>query len=694
MGNETKLLMQPGLDAEPLLALALATALIGIGLVLLLLHRSAASGREGLALKALAGRLASHELNIGAAPRSVTLNELPDPVLVRDSGGAAIARNAAFEQLLREVGPDGIDLSGGLRVVATRTVSDTGDGRRTIEEATEGLGGVRWFSWSEQAVERDGRQVTVRSGREITRSVVDRDAVEEAKARAEAASEAKSRFLATVSHEFRTPLNGILGMTDLLLETALDAEQRSYAQAVRGSAEAFLSLIGEILDFSKIEAGRIDLVNEPVELATLVGGVVELLAPRAQDKGIEIACFVAANVPAVVETDRDRLRQVLFNLAGNAVKFTRTGGVGISVERGAGDAVSFRIEDTGPGIDGDRLPFIFDDFEQGGLRAERAAGTGLGLAISRRITERMGGAISVETELGRGSVFTLTLPLREFASGERKSAASAEALRVLLLGASSLATRLLDRQLVEAGAETACAGSEAEAYDLLDAATFDVLIADWSLGEGVRRVAAAAQQRGVGRTIVALSPFERRDVGSAHAAGFDAYLIKPVRARSLFERLRPEPDEARPEPLPAPSSAEPSRVCRVLLAEDNDINALLAMRALEKLGGLVDWAKDGLEALALAEQGLSGARPPYDLVLMDMRMPGLDGIEVTRRIREREAASGRDERCRIVALTASLGGRERYDETAGFDGFLAKPFSFEALRALLPSPAGRAASVA
>ena len=621
----------------------------------------------------------------GAAPdadaRSI-LDALPDAIVERDGAGRITFRNAAYQRLLAEAGATDGGPDASLRATETTLVATRPDGTRAVEEALQTEAGLRWFAWTERDVVRDGRRASLRSGREITQRVANARAVEDARARAEAASEAKSRFLATVSHEFRTPLNGIVGMSDLLVETSLEPEQLSYVQAIRGSAEAFLSLVGEILDFSRIEAGHVDLATEIFAVEPLVQGVVELLSPRAQDKGIEIACRVADDVPVTVEADRDRLRQVLFNLAGNAVKFTDTGGVGVTVERGRDDVVVFRVEDTGPGIPADQLPLIFEDFEQGGLQAARGAGTGLGLAISRRIAERMGGRITVDSEPGRGSVFRLTLPLPGRSAVGR--ARSADGLRVLVVGGSPFGPAFLANQLAEAGAETARASTPAEATDLLRAARFDVAIMDWALGPAIRDVLADAKRRGVARTIVLLSPFERRAVGSPAAAGFDAYLMKPVRPGSLIAQLRPARAPAAVPPRPAlrPDRPRPDRVTRVLLAEDNEINALLAMKVLEKLGGLVDWARDGIEALRLAEEGLSGSRPPYDLVLMDMRMPGLDGSEVTRRIRDRETAAGRDERCRIVALTASLvGGRERYTETAGFDGFLPKPFTFDALRA-------------
>jgi signal transduction histidine kinase/DNA-binding response OmpR family regulator len=626
------------------------------------------------------------------------LDLLPDAVVERDHAGRITSTNSAYEELIGTRRRGGDAALAEPEVVEHRPPQLLPDGSRRIDEAIRTETGIRWFSWMEcDIIGPDGARSVLRSGREITDRIESEKTLEEARTKAEAASEAKSRFLATVSHEFRTPLNGILGMSDLLLDTGLRPEQLAYVQALRGSAEAFLSLIEEILDFSKIEAGRIDLVCEPFELESMVQGVVELLAPRAQDKGTEIASFVARDVPRIVRSDRDRLRQILFNLAGNAVKFTDTGGVCIGVERGPGDEIVFSVEDTGPGIPADRLGAIFEEFEQGGLRAARGAGTGLGLAITRRIVERMDGRVHAESVPGQGSVFRVRLPLEPVGAPAMRDGSQLD-LRVLLVGASPFEPLCLERRLAEAGAETARARDATSAGEIMRAASFDVLVADAALGEAeVRTLARAAKDSGIGRTIVLLSPFERRDFGSPHAAGYDAFLIKPVRARSLFERLRPEvlaPNPVSAEAPRAEPSAERAGPLRVLLAEDNEVNALVAMKALQKLATFVDWAKDGTEALAHAEAALAGERPLYDVILMDMRMPGLDGAEVTRRIREREEATGRDDRIRIVALTASMvGGRERYRETAGFDGFLLKPFTFEALAAELRG-GGRESAVA
>ena len=625
----------------------------------------------------------------GAVPIALSLLDLmPDAIVQRDASGRILFANAAYARLI----PGGSDLVGSsIRplVVQSGKATIRPDGVREVDEAITVAGELRWFAFAETDVTLpDGTIATLRSGREITTRVITEQALGDARVRAEAASDAKSRFLATISHEFRTPLNGILGMASLLQETGLDAEQATYVHAVRSSAEAFLSLIEEVLDFSKIEAGRIDLVDKPFEIDALVEGVVELLAPRAQGKGVEISGFVAAQVPRRLVGDRDRLRQVLFNLAGNAVKFTEAGGVGLSLERDAdtGELV-FAIEDTGPGIAPGRLQSIFEEFEQE-ANPSRDSGTGLGLAITRRIVEHMGGRVGVESVVGEGSRFEvrLSLPAAPGATAPEPDLGIAGA-NAIILAPSAFQAGFLARALGEAGLRTSLVETVEMALAALESRPCEILVADCALGEAaVRQVAEAARRHGVRRTIVLLSPFERRDFGSPHAAGFDAYLIKPVRSRSLRAQLRPHsPPRAVIERRPTLLAPVRRRAVRVLLAEDNDVNALLAVKALERLGALVDWAKDGAEALDFAEAALADERPRYDLILMDVRMPKLDGFAVTRRIRAREARDGQVA-SRIVALTASiLRGDEAAGRAAGFDGFLAKPFTFDALRAQLPS---------
>jgi signal transduction histidine kinase/CheY-like chemotaxis protein len=509
-----------------------------------------------------------------------------------------------------------------------------------------------------------------------------------ARERAEAASEAKSRFLATVSHEVRTPLNGILGLAELLRDAGLNAEQLSYVDAIRTSGTALASLIEEILDFSKIEAGKLELSQERFDLPSLVEGVVELMAPRAQGKGLEIAAAIAQAVPQWVMGDADRLRQVLLNLAGNGVKFTERGGVGISVSAQPNGRVLFTVADTGPGIAEHRQSVIFDDFEQAdGSTTRRHEGTGLGLAISKRIVERMGGRLALHCPPEGGAVFSFTVFLPAVTeTPAHKSWVNLHGQQALIVAAQSpFQAPFLAARMVELGASVNCVPTLAEARAELGKRP-DIVVVDCAIGEEpVHRLADAARAAGARLCLVLFSPFERRSIGRETVQGFDGWLVKPVRRRSLLARLGAE--AAADIPLAAPKPL-PTSGLRVLLAEDNEINALLARKALARLGADVVHARDGLAALQIAEAALISATGSFDVVLMDIGMPGLDGREVCRRIRSAERAT-QSKRMRIIALTANAFDEDRQAcLAAGIDAFLTKPVDLARLAQAL-APAAR-----
>jgi signal transduction histidine kinase/DNA-binding response OmpR family regulator len=492
---------------------------------------------------------------------------------------------------------------------------------------------------------------------------------------ADAANRAKSRFLAMVSHEIRTPLNGILGMSDL--DTRLTPEQATYARAVKSSSEALATLIEDVLDFSKIEAGRLELEFAAFALRPLTEEVIELLAPRAHAKGLEIAAFVAESAARCFIGDRVRLRQILLNLVGNAVKFTESGGVAVEVEATPHGALTFRIRDTGIGIAPDVQARIFEEFEQAeGGTSRRFGGTGLGLAITKRLVAAMGGAISLDSAPGRGATFTCTMTLPPV-DDINADAPHLAGKTVLVVAPGPVEGPLLARQLSAWGATARIVSSVTAAEEPLRTDGFDAVIVDGAIGRGELERIGNLLRPSERRVIVLISPRERDELPAHRNAGY-AYLVKPVRAASLAARIgaaRPATTTTTPPRRPAHALS-----LAVLVAEDNEINALLARHLMTRLGHRPVMAATGGEAVDAFLAALD-SETPFDLVLIDLHMPGMDGIEAARRMR---AAEPDDRRTPIIALTADADPEMR-DAclAAGMDGFVTKPLDRDRLNAAL-----------
>jgi PAS domain S-box-containing protein len=545
--------------------------------------------------------------------------------------------------------------------------------------------GARWIAWREGLVRHDaGRPAELQSvGRDVTDRTETERALSDARDQADAANRAKSRFLAMASHEIRTPLNGIIGMGGLLLDATLTPEQTTYARAVKTSGEALMTLIEELLDYSKIEAGKLDLEQRPFALSTLIEEVTELLAPRAQAKKLEIAAYVDERLPLEVTGDAARLRQVLLNLAGNAIKFTSSGGVALIVEPGIWpNEISFLVRDTGIGIAPEAQSRIFREFEQADDRVARTyGGTGLGLAISERIVKRMGGRITLESAPGKGSTFEVAIPLALSQGDAGRTAFPSPDLsgKSILLVADGIEASLIARRLERWGGQTCLVADAAVAEALLPERSWHAVLVDRALGAAVADHVGEAARAHATQRLVLLTPSSRHEKFSANFTGF---LVKPLRAASLAARLALTPEVASPDLAPDP--AEPAAVrapaggLSILVAEDNEINALLMRSLLTKLGHRVVIAVHG-EAALESWLAASSAGTPYDLVLMDIQMPQLDGIEATKRIRAHEAATG-SQHTPILALTANTLVEDRYAcFEAGMNGFLIKPLDREKL---------------